>query len=54
MTNSNRWVKAVLWHPEATFIDERSDEWEGGNIKLLKGFIEVCKQRKEEKQGLIE
>ena len=54
LSDPKRWVKAILWHPEQTFMDEMYENYDKSNIKLMEAFINVCRKYKSGKsQGNI-
>ena len=44
---NGRWIVSVLWHPEATFIDESRTLLDENSLKMLGTFIKKCKEYKE-------
>ena len=42
--DGDRWIKGVLWHPEATFLNEMSTVNDEKNDIILKSFIDKCKK----------
>lgn len=42
LRDPNRWVKAILWHPEHTYMDEMNETYDSDNLKLVEAFIDVC------------
>ena len=49
LKDNKRWVKAVLWHPEHTYMDEMSEIYDKNNLKMIEAFIDVCREYKERK-----
>ena len=49
LKDTKRWVKAVLWHSEHTYMDEMSEIYDKNNLKIFSGFIDVCRGYKERK-----
>lgn len=51
LKNTKRWVKAVLWHPEHTYMDEMNETHDHDSLKLIEAFIDVCREFKKRKNN---
>ncbi len=46
----DRWIKGIIWHPEATFTNEKGTNLEKDNIKLVKTFVDKAREYKNSKK----
>ncbi len=46
LDDPDRFVVGVLWHPEATFMNEMSEVHDELNVKLLQGFVDKAAEYK--------
>lgn len=49
LKDPNRWVKAVLWHPEHTYQDETQTTYDHSNLVMMQEFVKVCGEYKKRK-----
>ena len=50
LDDPDRFVVGVLWHPEATFMNETNDFNDELNLKLVKGFVDIATEYKKTKK----
>lgn len=50
VSDSGRFIVGVLWHPEITYKNESSSQYDTSSAAVLRGFVDKCRQYKNSKR----